>query len=200
MVLERLGFVYEGTERQAFWVGEVCTDNVNYGLLPDEWRSWTSRPLTRPEVVELVELDSTNDGAYRRLATHKSQERFVSPVIRSFADALLPDIFNGTPLKPWFRGIAADGEPAGFVMVAEATNHFPEPYLWRLLVDRRHQRRGIGHAVLDQLVDRCRVEGHRRLTVSWGVGKGSPEPLYLRYGFRPTGEMDGDEIVGALDL
>ena len=30
------------------------------------------------------------------------------------------------------------------VMLALVTDAHPKPYLWRLLVDRRHQRRGIG--------------------------------------------------------
>ena len=72
------------------------------------------------------------------------------------------------------------------------------PYLWRLLIDRRHQRRGIGDRVLSLLVARLRAEGHESLLVSWHPGPGGPEPFYLARGFVPTGEVDEDEIVARL--
>ncbi len=40
MVLERLGFVYEGTSRQSFWVEDVVSDDAHYGLLREEWSAW----------------------------------------------------------------------------------------------------------------------------------------------------------------
>jgi diamine N-acetyltransferase len=36
--------------------------------------------------------------------------------------------------------------------------------------------------------------------VTWAEGEGGPEEFYLRLGFRRTGEMSGDEVVGELDL
>jgi len=91
-----------------------------------------------------------------------------------------------------------DGELVGFVMLAERTARHPEPYLWRLLVDRRHQRRGIGDRVLDLLVDRLRRAGAPSLLVSWVPGRGSPAPFYLRRGVRPTGVVDDGEIGARL--
>ncbi|HRE01785.1 MAG TPA: GNAT family N-acetyltransferase, partial [Ilumatobacteraceae bacterium] len=86
------------------------------------------------------------------------------------------------------------------VMLSMPTATQDDPYLWRLLVDRLHQRRGIGTAVLDLLVAMCRERGDSTLLVSWAPGRGSPEPMYLAYGFVPTGEIEGDEIVAAFPL
>jgi diamine N-acetyltransferase len=86
------------------------------------------------------------------------------------------------------------------VMVAEQTSTFPHPMLWRLLIDRTHQRRGIGWKTLDLLATHFRARGCKQLLVSWVPGRGSPEPMYLRYGFIPTGEVDGDELVASLTL
>ena len=36
-------------------------------------------------------------------------------------------------------------------MLAVVTESFPEPYLWRLLIDRWHQGRGIGTRVISML-------------------------------------------------
>ena len=76
----------------------------------------------------------------------------------------------------------------------------PEPYLWRLLIDRKHQRRGIGTKILDAIVEFCREQGWSTLMTSWGEGRGTPEPFYLRYGFVPTGEIEDEEIVARLTL
>jgi diamine N-acetyltransferase len=63
------------------------------------------------------------------------------------------------------------------------------------------QRRGYGRRVLDLVTDHVRtLPNATRLFVSWCPGPGSPEPLYLGYGFVPTGEVEEGEIVGVLAL
>jgi diamine N-acetyltransferase len=85
-------------------------------------------------------------------------------------------------------------------MLAAATEHHPEPYLWRLLVDRRHQRRGIGDRALALLVDQLRADGHRSLLVDWNLGPGTPEPFYLARGFVKVRQLAVDEVEGRLEL
>ena len=94
----------------------------------------------------------------------------------------------------------ADGELVGFVMVDPSQPGEPEPYLWRLLVDRLHQRRGIGSRVIDLVVEQCRAWGDDTLLVSWDQGKGSPEPMYLARGFGPTGMIRHGQVDARLDL
>jgi RimJ/RimL family protein N-acetyltransferase len=201
MVLEQLGFVYEGTARQAYWVDNVCTDDLQFGLLRSDWDAWNARPRNRPASVQLVQVTPANLREVFQLATHRSQERFVSPMGKSAADALVPDVDDdGGRLVPWFRAVVADEVIVGFVMVAAATPTMPVPFLWRFLIDRMHQRRGIGSQVLDLLVDQYRTAGHARFLVSWKPGMGSPEPLYLNYGFVLTGEEEDGEVVGSFDL
>jgi RimJ/RimL family protein N-acetyltransferase len=199
-VLERLGFVYEGHTRSSYWVGDDCSDNAYYGMLAAERAAWLARPRNRPAKVSFVEVTPENLGSVYELATHESQRRFVSSVPKSFADALVPETVNGKPAVPWFRAVEADGDLAGFVMLAEMTDRHPDPFLWRLLVDRRHQRRGIGGQILDLVVERSRAQGSTRLVTSWVPGRGSPQPFYLAYGFEPTGEILDGETVGALRL
>ncbi|HEY6634407.1 MAG TPA: GNAT family N-acetyltransferase [Acidimicrobiia bacterium] len=88
----------------------------------------------------------------------------------------------------------------GFVMMALATDHHPDPYLWRLLVDRMHQRRGIGTRIMAMVVDQCREWGASALVTSWEEGPGSPRPFYLRLGFEPTGRIIDEETEGRLAL
>ncbi|MFW5464271.1 GNAT family N-acetyltransferase [Knoellia sp. CPCC 206453] len=99
-------------------------------------------------------------------------------------------------MVPRLYGVAADSEPVAFMMIAEVTPAHPEAYSWRLLVDRRHQRRGVGHRALDQLCDSLRAEGCTTLVISWVPGPGTPAQFYWKYGFLETGEMvDGETLV-----
>ena len=103
-------------------------------------------------------------------------------------------------LSPWYRAIEADGEIVGFIMASEATASHANPYLWRFLVDRMHQRRGIGSAALDQFEQRCRDQGATAIEVSWAEGPGSPAPLYQARGFEPSGKIEDGEIHAVKDL
>ena len=200
MVLERVGMRFEGHTRSSFWVDGENSDDWIYGMTRADWEAWRDRPRNPPAEVRLVEITPDTQRTVRRLVTHKSQERFVSPVLNSFADAMFPERIDGAPVVPWMRAIEADGEPVGFVMLAVTTEVHTEPYLWRLLVDRMHQRRGIGAAALELVVEQCRRWGDSTLLVSWRPGRGGPEPMYLARGFEPTGVIDDGEIEARLQL
>ncbi|MEM8618424.1 MAG: GNAT family N-acetyltransferase [Actinomycetota bacterium] len=199
-VLERCGLLYEGRTRDSYWVAGQPSDDLLYGMLRDDWQAWLDRPRTRPDKIELIEVTPNNAHAVERLRTHHSQRAFVSSVTESLADAFIPEVVDGAQVVPWYRAITADGDLVGFVMMAEPTEHHVHPYLWRLLIDRRHQRRGIGTRVLDLVVAQCRDWGANALDTSWNDGRGSPEPVYLRYGFVPTGRIVDGEIEGRLEL
>jgi len=200
MVLERVGLLFEGHTKSSFWLGDDNSDDWIYGITRRDWEVWRNRPRHRPVIVRLVGIDADSTSDVRRLTTHKSQEFFVSPVAASYADALFPEVIDGAPVVPWMRAIEADGELVGFLMVALTTDTHPEPYLWRLLVDRMHQRRGIGTATLDLLVEQCRAWGDRTLVTSRESGKGSPEAVYIRFGFVPTGNVVDGETEGRLAI
>jgi RimJ/RimL family protein N-acetyltransferase len=199
-VLERIGMLFEGHTRSSFWVGDEVSDDWIYGMTRGDWDSWRARPRHRPEKVELVEVTGDLFTEVYGLRTHKSQESFVAPMPKSLAQALLAPTRSQEPAIPWYRAIEADGTIAGFVMVAMADERTPEPFLWRLLIDRMHQRRGIASMALDQVEAQARSWGHAGITTSWVQGRGSPEPFYLGRGYQPTGEVDGAEIVARKTL
>jgi RimJ/RimL family protein N-acetyltransferase len=199
-VVERLGMVFEGLDRQSFWVGDDVSDDARYAMLREDWVAWNTRDTTVPAVVRFVEISHQNVGDVEQLQTHKTQERFVSTVQKSLVDALVPPMEGTHPLVPWFRAIEADGELVGFIMVSDTSPTVAHPYLWRLLIDRRHQGRGIGRLALDQLVALRRSRGDTKLLVSWVPGAGSPADFYRKYGFVPNDNRDDDEIEGELKL
>ncbi|CAN5777786.1 hypothetical protein BH24ACT5_BH24ACT5_09580 [soil metagenome] len=199
-LVERLGFSYEGTSRSGYWVGDGVTDDVHYGVLVNEWWAWQARDLTPPSDVTLVEVTPDNTRAVRKVMVHRTQEPLVSSVTTSLADALTPEVVDGAAVMPWYRAVVADGVVVGFVMMAERTERHPDPYLWRLLIDRWHQGRGIGTRVVAAAIEHACSQGATRLKVSWEPGPGTPDVFYRRLGFEPTGEIDDGEIVAALRL
>ncbi|WP_193315282.1 GNAT family N-acetyltransferase [Nostocoides sp. F2B08] len=198
-VLERAGFEFESLAPRSFWWRGTWDDNLVYALSAEGWREWRDRPRQAPREVRLVELTDDNEWAHRSVRTHRSQQRFVAPVAQSYGDAMFGEE-DGRRVAAVLRGIEADGERAGFVMWTDVDPAVAEPYLWRLLIDRRHQHRGIGARVMGMIVEHLREQGHRTLRTSWVQAKGGPEPFYLRLGFVPTGEYDDGEAVARLRL
>lgn len=200
MVLERTGFRFEGRTRGSYRLADQVLDDCIYGMVRTDYETWRDRSRATPGSVKLAAIDESNRWAVDALETHKTQERFVAPMGSSYADALFPRVVGGAPLAPWMRAIEADGRVVGFVMLALATCHHPEPYLWRLLIDRLHQRRGIGRRALDLVCVELRSMGAHTLVTSWGSGRGSPDPFYRSLGFEPTGDVVGGEIEARLQL
>ncbi len=198
MVLERCGLVFEGETKASFWLMDEVSDDWIYGMDRGGWNAWRMRRTDSPVDVALVEITPDNRRQVAALTTHKTQERFVAPVIQSYADAQFSGARNGESVEPWMRAVVADGDFVGFVMVLFRSG--AEPVLWRLLIDRMHQRRGIGRRVIDSVVDECRHRGASILSTSWTEGKGSPGPMYERYGFVRTGSKVGDEVEARLVL
>ncbi len=189
MVLERCGLLFEGHTRLSFWVGDDNSDDWIYGMTRSDWDSWRNRLRTAPEEVRLIEVTTENVSEVLQLRTHKTQEHFVAPMLDSFTDALFPEVVDDVPVVPWMRAIEADGTLVGFVMLALAHPTHPEPYLWRLLIDRMHQRRGIGSRAMGMVEDECREMSSEALFTSWGEGKGSPSDFYTSRGYEPTGRI-----------
>lgn len=201
-VLERSGFRYIGTARSAALVRDVWSDDARFEILADEWRAWKRRP-GRPRKVELVEITPDMVRRVGELDRAFSQRKFVSSVYESYGDALVPPVHQGTRVTPWFRAIHADGEPVGFMMVAEPLPTQPHPYLWRLMVDWRHQGRGIGRAAIQQLARLRAAEGATHLMLSCTADRiGTPEPFYMKLGFERTGvvnEWGETEMIAPID-
>jgi diamine N-acetyltransferase len=150
--------------------------------------------------VQLREITDENRDAVCAVRVRADQEQFVGSVTRSLEDAAT------TPeAEPWYRAVYSDDEPVGFVMlswnVPPGRPGIIGPYfLWRLLVDERHQRSGLGRETLALVVDLIRADGATELLTSYQPGDGEPWPFYQRAGFVPTGEIDDGEIVLRLDL
>jgi diamine N-acetyltransferase len=149
--------------------------------------------------INLREITDENRDAVSSLKVGPGQDLFVASVAESLEEAA------ATPeAAPWYRAIYAGHEPVGFVMLSWDVTPVPGIlgpwFLWRLLIDERHQRQGFGAAALTEIIEIVRTAGATELLTSYQPGAGEPWPFYERFGFEPTGEMDGTEIVLSLDL
>lgn len=192
-VLERCGFEYVGTAREAAWSRGEWTDDARFSLLEPAWRGWRARPTHPPAEVRFVPVDASNVGAVCGLDIAHSQRRFVRSVSESIARAAHPPTVDGEPVVPWYRAIEADRELAGFVMLALRPGSVPR--LWQLLVDQRHQRRGIATRAVGEVARRLRDDGVPAIDASFVDEPGGPEVFYARLGFRRIGAVDADGEV-----
>ncbi|HEX2075131.1 MAG TPA: GNAT family N-acetyltransferase [Geodermatophilus sp.] len=176
--------------------GAPCGSAPDRGAVLSEQKSTagdTREGGTASPGVHLREITDDNREAVCGLRVRGRQQRFVASVSRSLRDAA-----KSPKANPWYRAVYCGDEPVGFVMLSWKARKGPyrgRYFLWRLLIDKRHQRRGIGRAVLTQIVDLVRAEGGTELFTSYEPGKGEPWPFYQRFGFQPTGEIDDGEIV-----
>ena len=151
-------------------------------------------------VVTPREISDDNRAAVLALCVAPQQERFVGGSVQG----ALEDAAEYPNAKPWYRAIYAGDEPAGFVMVS--WNVEPQPpeigpwFLWKLLIDQRHQGRGYGSEAVRQVAALVRAEGATELLTSFVPEDGGPAGFYRRLGFAPTGELDanGEVIVRLL--
>jgi len=144
--------------------------------MPEPTAPVTLREITRETVRAICALEVA-----------PAQSRFVASAAVSIAEA------HYSP-EAWYRAIYLGEEPAGFVMLS-VKPEVPEYYLWRFLVDARHQRTGVGSAALKLVVDHVRSLGAREFFTSYVPGVGSPGPFYEKHGFAPDGRVEDGEIV-----
>lgn len=164
-----------------------------------------THPPLATATVALREIGWDNLHAVLALDVEPGQQQFVASNAVSLAEAH----FNP---GAWFRAVHADDTLVGFVMLFDPTVPGAiasdpvaptDMVLWRLMIDRRFQRQGLGRRTLDAV--RAHIVGlrrFRRLVSSYIPGPGGPKDFYLGYGFAETGRCwdNGTEVEIALRL
>lgn len=195
-VLERCGFQYVGTARGAAWSHGEWTDDARFSLLHAEWRRWKARPTGPPDTVVLAAVEADNVDGVCALDIAHSQRRFVDGVGTSIARATHPRSIDGIPVTSWYRAIEADGELAGFVMLDLHPHRTPE--LRQLLVDQRHQGRGIATRAVGVVAHELVARGATHVEATFVDESNGPEVFYARLGFTRTAEREVDGSLRAV--
>jgi diamine N-acetyltransferase len=138
--------------------------------------------------VILEDVRADNWRACTALEVEEPQQRFVAPV----ANYLALCAYGESPWHP--LAVRAQEEVIGFVMwgVDPADESF---WIGGLIIDRRHQGRRHGRAVVAQLLERAASDGHREAALSYDPRNTVARSLYASMGFVETGELADDETV-----
>ena len=152
----------------------------------------------RPEPQFSVRaVDADNLDAVLQLQVAAGQRHLVAPVERSLAQVAY---------EPAGRALALfDGDDAvGMLLLYDARRDKKEPedllYVWRLLVDARHQHRGLGRLAMAWVADEARRLGFPQVQLSHVDAPGHAGPFYERLGYRYTGVVKGVERRMRLEL
>lgn len=147
--------------------------------------------------LRLEAITPENVGAACRLKVRPEQEDYVAPVAWSLAEAY------ASPEIAWPRLVRDGDDVVGFVMGGFDPQSPVEAFrcgIWRLNVAADRQGRGYGRFAVESVLAEARRRGQGRATVLWVPGEHGPEEFYLKLGFRPTGEVMGDQVVGEILL
>jgi diamine N-acetyltransferase len=130
-------------------------------------------------IVSLRQITADTVRAICALETNEDQKGFVAPNAVSIAQA------HFAP-SAQFRAVYADETPVGFIMWRPGDGE-GECFLWRFMIDRRHQAKGYGRAALAFLLQSLRSEGVKRIRTSYVADDAGPRDFYVALGFRETG-------------
>ncbi len=143
--------------------------------------------------VTLREVNDDNVQAIIDLSVSEDQQDFVAPNVKSLAQAF-------ATTKVWVRAVYAGEEPVGFVMLSDDDDR-PRYYLWRFMIDHRHQRKGYGAVAMALVHDYVRTRpGGDRIYLSYVPADGGPEPFYKGLGYVDTGREHGGELEAVREL
>ena len=140
--------------------------------------------------VVLLPVNATNWLDVIQLKVAEDQSHFVASNLFSLAQAKIFDRY--VPLAIY--GAAAPRVLVGFAMYGP---HLPSelPWIDRLMIDARFQRRGWGRSAMLALMERIQHERPGPMRISYEPDNQAAEALYASLGFVPTGEVLEGELV-----
>lgn len=143
--------------------------------------------------VSLREVTKENLKSVLNLHVTKEQEKFVASNAVSIAEAYFAE-------DAWFRAIYVGEKPVGFLMISDIPEK-AEYYLWRFMIDARHQGKGYGRQAMELLIQYIKTRPNAEVFyTSHRKGEGSPEGFYQKMGFEHTGEEENGEFFMKMEL
>lgn len=150
------------------------------------------------EPVSLREITSENLLAVLGLCVTEEQKK-VYP--RSNAYSIAEAHYPGDDDPVWIRAIYAGETPVGFLMTSEAPDQGVY-FLWRLMIDAKHQGKGYGFRAVKLLIKRIKNSPNpKALMTAHLKGDGDAGAFYEKLGFVYTGEiLGGNDHVMRIDF
>lgn len=167
------------------------------------------------ERLHLEKITWDNVDAITNLHVNKEQRNYVAGNKDSLVDAYLRTTVDGKQVFPF--GIYRGKKPIGFIMIAydvgEDDGEEPRAdwflrnsyYIWRFMIDRRHQGNGYGREAMQLALDFIRTfpAGKAKYCwISYAPENTAAKNLYRSFGFEehPEHYEEGDEMPAILNL
>ena len=145
----------------------------------------------QPVVLEPV--GKGNRAAILALELLPRQQGFVASNAESLAEAKQDD-------EAIARAVIADGRVVGFLMYS-APEDDDEAIIYRFMIDRREQGKGLGRAAVAKALEEIAKLGHiRRVAICYEPENEAARRLYAGFGFVEQGLDEDDEMIAALEL
>ncbi|MBE6936101.1 MAG: GNAT family N-acetyltransferase [Ruminococcaceae bacterium] len=160
-------------------------------------------------MLRLEKINGRNVWKILNLRVAESQKSYVAANDKSIIEAYIC-VAAGGRVFPF--GIYDDDTPVGFLMIGygvdddwdDAPAVARDSYnIWRLMIDEQHQRKGYGRQALSlalRFIETMPCGTAETCWLSYEPENVVARCLYREFGFRETGEMDGDEIIAVRSL
>lgn len=158
--------------------------------------------------MELKKIDFSNFDEVVGLEVREDQAEFVAANLESLAEAYVA-VSGGFWAQAF--GLYDGDKPVGFVQFGYGSLDDPEEppvaennyCLWRFMIDRRCQGKGLGKQALQACLDYLRTMPGgpgKEVWLSYEPENEAARALYRRFGFVENGQMCGEEIVAVREL
>jgi len=139
--------------------------------------------------VEIVELNEDNWYDCCELEVSKEQQEYIEPNAISIAQS----IFELT-LKPY--AIYAEGKVAGFLMYNSVQEELNGYWVYRIMVDKKFQGKGIGKAATKLMIsEMAKTLNAKKIIVGYHPKNLGAHNLYSSLGFIDNGDRFGKEMA-----
>lgn len=140
-------------------------------------------------MIRLVAVNKENWQECIQLPTSEEHARFVAPNVYSIAEAhFYPDTVTACC-------IYAGDDMVGFALYGPDEDDATLFAIDRLMIAEGHRGKGYGKAALSAILEEAKSRGFSRIKLSTNPENEKAIKLYESFGFKATGEMDGDEAV-----
>lgn len=141
--------------------------------------------------VTLRDVDGSNWRACIKLDLHPHQRGFVASNVATIAES---------KFEPHYilRAVYLDEQVVGLLAYCHETEPEDRQLYWifRFMIDRRHQRQGIGEEAVSIALRELAALGAARIRTMHKPDNSVAATLYAKLGFRPIGVLDdGDRLL-----
>ena len=150
--------------------------------------SVTLRDITGDNYFQVLEL---------KISPEQEAAKFVSPVVRSLADAW----FYREEGITYPKAIYADEDLVGFIMY-ELDTEEQQVFVWRFLIDQAFQGKGYGRQTIEAVLAMAKEQAQMTKVVADYVDGNEPmKKILLDLGFEETGfDQDSKEHIMVYQL